>query len=760
MIVPAETSSAPVQEWLPRPAFAAGTPGAIATPAIAGAPAAGAIEIDPIALLKATLRRWRLVIPLGLLLGVAAAVAAWFGISPPKYTATARLLVPEVPPRFMYTTRETGTNYQIFRQTQLVLIKSQKVLDAVLRKPEVQALEEIRSREDPTAWLRENVNADFPQGAEVLEIRMSGFNPNALATIVNATNDAYLNEVVNVDYSGRQERLKKLREFEKTLADSLRNKRENLRRLVEASSAGDKATLGVLQQLELDRQSSMRKQLVDVQAKLAQARIELAAKEAEHEGTEELSVDQFKRLVNERLDKDPVLVSHTQTIEQYEDQVKQLKRTARNPGKDPLGVALEDALKVERRALFKRHEEILPTIETDIRRQIEGAAERDLRPLRSEIDLLTRLEDKYLEEIDKIQEQRVESNLATFDRELLESEVKRDEKATSDLGDEIKHLEIELDLAPPRVQGMERALVPRVKDKDKRPVMASAAGLGVFCLIALAIGFWEHRARRITSIDEVAGDLGLAIVGSIPQLPNPGRPSRSMNALESPRQSVWNNLLIESVDATRTMLLRATQAEGLRVVMITSANVGEGKSTLAGHLATSLARSGRRVLLIDGDLRRPIAHRVYDVSLSPGFCEWLRNETPFDSIIRETAAPNLWLAPAGLCDATALAELARRDLGSLFVDLKEAYDYVIVDSSPVLPVVDASVIGQHVDAALLSIMNERSRTPEVQETYELLRALGVRVLGAVIAGTRARRTHYSSYAYYGVDRGVPPLDQG
>lgn len=759
-IVPLQGASPMVSGWS-APAAPNGWSSAAVPPEREAAPGVG--QIDPIALLKALRRRWMLALPLGLFLGLAAATAVWFVIPPSKYTASARLFVPQAAPRFLYQTKETSSEYHLFRQTQAVRIRSQRVLGTALRRPEVQELDEFAKHEDPEDWLRRTLKIDFPDGAEILEISMSGQDPEALATLVNAVTDAYLNEVVNVDYNARLDRLEKLRTFWKTFKDELLKKRANLRRLAGSVGPAAPAVVSARKQAEEDRQASVRSALIQVQSELMKAETELEALEsAPKESNEAPLADDLRRRVNQALDNDPELIARAERINQLEGSYKALAGAARAPSKDAAGVQIRRELEAERKALAERARAIRPAIERAILEEGGPGSPDGLKTLKSQIALMKRLEAKYLDEIDKIKEEQISTNQEAFDLGFLQAELDLDEKAARDMGDEIKHAEIELEQAPPRVQSLETAQVPRVKDKDKRPVMAGAAGLGVFCLIALAIGFLEHQARRITSIDEVADELGLPIVGSIPQLPSPGRSSKSPSALESPRQTLWNNLMIESVDATRTMLLRATQADALRAIMITSANMGEGKSTLAGHLATSLARSGRRVLLIDGDLRRPIAHRVYEIPLAPGFCEWLREEAPFESIIHETAVTNLWMAPAGLCDGAALADLARRDLRPLFDELKRTYDYVIVDSSPVLPVVDATVIGQHVDAAILSVMNERSRAPEVQETFELLNALGVRVLGAVMAGTRvSRRSYYRSpYAYYGVGRDAESFGQG
>ena len=91
----------------------------------------------------------------------------------------------------------------------------------------------------------------------------------------------------------------------------------------------------------------------------------------------------------------------------------------------------------------------------------------------------------------------------------------------------------------------------------------------------------------------------------------------------------------------------AARSDSLRVIMVTSAGSGEGKTSLSTHLAASLAQTNLRTLLIDGDLRNPIMHQVFGLELVPGFCELLRAETTGEAVIRTTSVDGLWLIPAG-----------------------------------------------------------------------------------------------------------------
>jgi capsular exopolysaccharide synthesis family protein len=185
------------------------------------------------------------------------------------------------------------------------------------------------------------------------------------------------------------------------------------------------------------------------------------------------------------------------------------------------------------------------------------------------------------------------------------------------------------------------------------------------------------------------------------------------------------------------MLTHTARVESHQVVLVTSAVGGEGKTTLASHLATSLARSGQRTLLVDGDLRRPMVHRLYDQPAGPGLCELLRGEFGTDDVIRPTALNNLWVITAGAYDEHALSVLAQPRSRNVFDQLREQFNFVVVDSAPLLPVADTLLLAQHVDAALFSILRDVSQFPRVHAAHARMAALGVPILGAVVSGMKA-----------------------
>src|SRR5262249_13723032 len=187
--------------------------------------------------------------------------------------------------------------------------------------------------------------------------------------------------------------------------------------------------------------------------------------------------------------------------------------------------------------------------------------------------------------------------------------------------------------------------------------------LAVLALVALGIALLEFRARRIRTAEEVATGLGIRVVGAVPQLKGP--------AGQDGQQGV-----VESIDAIRTLLLHDASVEAARGGMVTSAGAGEGKTTLACSLADSLARAGRKTLLIDCDLRSPAAHQMFELSLQPGFSEILLGEIDAADAIQATPVAGLSVVTAGQGDREVRRALAREGAQGI-VAAREGKDQVI-----------------------------------------------------------------------------------
>jgi capsular exopolysaccharide synthesis family protein len=241
----------------------------------------------------------------------------------------------------------------------------------------------------------------------------------------------------------------------------------------------------------------------------------------------------------------------------------------------------------------------------------------------------------------------------------------------------------------------------------------------------------------------VSTGLGIRVVGAVPDL----SAKAQRRAIVHSEIDARGHLLLESIDAIRALLLRDSTIEATRVVMVTSAVGGEGKTTLASHLAGSLARAGRRTVLVDCDLRTPAIHQLFELPLQPGFSEVLLEEIDLANAIQNTTVPGLSLLSAGQWDREVMQALAREGGRDLLERLREEFDFVIVDSHPVLAASDSLLLGQHADAVILSVLRDVSQSPRVYAACQRLATLGIRILGAVVNAADDSDLYAPSGAY-------------
>jgi polysaccharide biosynthesis transport protein len=315
---------------------------------------------------------------------------------------------------------------------------------------------------------------------------------------------------------------------------------------------------------------------------------------------------------------------------------------------------------------------------------------------------------------------------------MMRAEIKNLDHLLTEIAGERDKLRVET-RAMARVTLLQKADVPEVPSNDfPRTAMTFLAILAGLCVPAVVVTLWDVRAKHINDCVDVSRGLRLPVIGSVPLIP-----ARIIRRLGSPgkRYQTWHVRLTESVDGIAARVLRKAEMEQCRVIMVSSAMGGEGKTTLATQLALSLARAQRRTVLVDFDLRRPAFDEIFGVPLEPGVCEALRGQTAVFSLVHELATKNLSVLTAGRWDRSALASLSNGTAAAMFKELRAEYEFVVVDTSPILPVADARFVSQHVDSVVLSVFRDISEAPKIQAACEILAAFGVHTVEAVVTGS-------------------------
>jgi succinoglycan biosynthesis transport protein ExoP len=686
---------------------------------------------------KAFSQRKMLALMAGCLLATIAAIVTWI-VNPPRYTALAVLrIVPES--RLLDDDKRPASPDRLtYQKSEVALLTSYPVMRAALKNPLVAKLPRVQKQTDAVGWLENQLRAGFAEDTDLLQISFSGPDPNEAATLVQAVQEAYLQEIVKGQRTEQQKLYDELEQICATSQENLRRERDVLRSLVETVKTSDSQALTLKQKNLLEEYATLKKELTALQSQQRQAQSKLLLQEKTPTKDGKFPVP--SHLVEEQLDNHEEVKKRIAEVAALEMQIEERARVYL-PGMGK-SKELDDKLAAARERLKQLRAARRDAIEEVLRKRLEEEAEQARRHLREEVGVLKAQEEELRKEVEKIAKEAEKTGTITFQLELKRAENEQAEGVLKTLRNERERLRVELQSTNRRVKVIQAAEPPASPNTAAAVQTASLTGFGAFALGVLGVSFWEHRRRRIHTADDVTHGLGLRVLGSLPELNGKAAARRQNGDIRDPYN---DRVLLESVDGIRSVFLCDRAAPATRVVMITSAQGGEGKTHLAGHLAVSLARAGRKTLLIDCDLRRPALHRLFDLPLSPGLSEVLQGQAELAEALHEDVLAGLAVLPAGAYSRQALEALPRAGLQQLLDRLRCDYENVIIDTPPVLPVADALLIGKHADAVLLAVRPRMSQAPLVQLAYDRLTTLSIRVLGAVVNGATSPSLYSRAY---------------
>jgi capsular exopolysaccharide synthesis family protein len=290
------------------------------------------------------------------------------------------------------------------------------------------------------------------------------------------------------------------------------------------------------------------------------------------------------------------------------------------------------------------------------------------------------------------------------------------------------------------IVAIEPALVP---GRPIRPNPITNAGLGaaVGLMLAAAIVFLvEYLDDTIKSAEQTSAILGLPVIGYIAELEH-GQDKAYVS--ENPRSPVS-----EAFRTLRTNLEFASVDKPIKTLLIVSAHPGEGKTTIATNLAVTMAQGGKRVLLIDADLRRPRVHHYLGLTNRVGLSNLFRDTISIDEVIRPWGDQGLGVITSGGVPPNPADLLASERMAAILEAAGKSMDVVIVDAPPFL-VADASILASRVDGVLLVIRPGKTPVDAATTTLEQMKRAGANILGVVLNRIpRNRPNYYGGYRHY------------
>lgn len=286
---------------------------------------------------------------------------------------------------------------------------------------------------------------------------------------------------------------------------------------------------------------------------------------------------------------------------------------------------------------------------------------------------------------------------------------------------------------------------PAQRSYSKEAGLMAMSGLGGFAVGVLIIALITFRDDQFTSLNEISEKLGQSVLGQVPLIPNAER-NAPLPLLEMNDQ---RHAYAESYRSLRSALHFLTvDGQKPRVILMTSAMPHEGKSTVSANLARTLALSGSKVILIDADLRRGMLNKLLGMQRAPGLSDLLSQPgITLEQVIQRDPVINFAFIASGKLISNSADILLGPAFDKLVATLREQYDYVLVDSSPVFATDDSTTLAPRVDGVLFVVRNRFSRMGPSKEALDLLYQRQARVLGVVYNQVDASARSYYYYKY-------------
>jgi capsular exopolysaccharide synthesis family protein len=591
-----------------------------------------------------------------------------------------------------------------------------------LRLPELKPLDEKGRHAALVDGVLGGVSVSGGQESEILVVSYVSAEPEKAAVLANAFAEAYIE-------FGLESRSSRVQQATSWLGKRI----EELRRNVTASE-------------NALREYQAREDLVDtenrekiISAKLGTLTAELIRAESRHnEAT--ARYEQVRSNLERGNDYEAVaaVVDSTIVLEAHRDKVQLERRVAelseRYGEKHPKMIGARADLQ-------------------DADRRLQGEVDKAVNNARKELELAAAQERKLREMIGRQQSEMRSIRGKAFELRQLEREVDANRNLYETFLARFKEADVADEYDVPNARIIDQAVVPTTPFKPNRKRMVFIASL-IGVVIGVLIAFLrDHFDNTFKNKDDVEKKLELPVIGMLPRLKsNPLRGSFvERQVLSDPRSP-----FAESINDIRTAILFSHIDTPSKVVMVTSAVPGEGKTTLASNLAVAFARRGQ-TLLLDGDLRKGRLQEVVGLGKHAGLTDMLSGEcSSKDAIIPDPEVDNLYLLMAGTLPPNPLEIVSSMRFSEHLQKLRDSFDYIVIDGTPLLPVSDSIVLARLADATVLTIKADDTSHDAALEALNRLHSARISPVGIALQqiDTRKMRSYGRGYmsayqGYYG-----------
>ena len=549
------------------------------------------------------------------------------------------------------------------------------------------------------------------RNSRLVDLRFASTSPDVSARVTNEVAKEYIEQ--NLEY-----KFLSTKEASDWLGQQLTEQRKKVETselaLQHYREQGDAVALE-------DRQNIVVQRLADLNAAVTKARTERIGKEALYQ---QLSSLQTNRAA---LDTFPAILSNT-FIQQLKGQLADLQRQ-RAQMSDRLGEKHPDMIK------------LASAIESTQAR-LDGEIGKVVQSVRNEFLSAQSQERSLAADLERQKTDALALNRKEIAYSVLWREAESNKQIYESLMQRAKETGISGELKTSNIRVVDQAETPR---SPVRPNKTTNLFLGLLGGAMFGIGlafFYEYLDARIKNPDEIKQHLGLTFLGLIP----------GIKLDDSTKAPLLNNGVppnfAEAFRGIRTSVIFSSAEEGSRSLIVTSSQPSEGKTVVASNLAMSLAQTGQRVLLIDADMRKPHQHTTFNVKQEPGLSNLLVGRAKAAETVRKTDMPGLWLMPAGPNPPNPSELLGSVRFKNLLRSLGDHFDWVVVDTPPVLAVTDAAVVAHMTNGVVFVVGSEQVMRQSAQRAVEQLLGAKATMLGSVLNRVNVTRDPYYYSHYY------------
>jgi polysaccharide biosynthesis transport protein len=613
-------------------------------------------------------------------------------------------------PEFNETLKPTGVLATIFADAEQAL--SQSLPETIIAffagdyRPALTAEErQAREREKVVDAFLDRLAVSVKGQSRVIVIHFTSESPEKAAQIANAVADTYIVTQLDAKFEAT-------RRANQWLAGKLQDLRKQVAQS-EGAVEEYRRRAGLLQSKD---GTLISQQVADLQTQLIVARTERAAAEARLE-----QVRQMIRAAGNAQAAADVLGSPT--IQELSKQETEVKRKLADLSQE----------------LGERHPRLISARAElkDLQSKIGAEVNKVVQKLESESGVARAREAALQRSAQQLESRLGQANASEVQLRALEREADANKTLLQQFLTRFEEITAQSDLATQQTNArvLSKAVTPERPSEPKKAQLLVLIFFAASMLAASIVLLVENMDRGFRSGEQIEQSTGARTLGLIPVCKWRGLLEGRSRA-GGPQSHIAKNpssLFGESIRSVYTSILISNAKPSPRTVLITSSQPKEGKTTLAGCIASICAISGKRAVVVEADLRKPSVHRVLGVPQSPGLSEFYRGEVQAKDILHEDKSTGAFAIPSGRLGVDPTKVLASAQVRDLIAELARDFDLVVVDSPPLMAVSDARLLAPNMDATIFVVRWGKTHREVVQQGLRELLDTGASLGGVVLS---------------------------